>query len=281
VLGYRHAFHAGNFADVHKHAVLVQLLIGLARKDKPFCFIDTHAGAGCYDLGRGPAQKKREYEGGIGRIWDVPKPGPELAAYLDLVRALNPDGLLRRYPGSPRLARALLRPADRLILTERHPTDHAMLEAEFAGDRQVAVHFQDGYTAPESCMPPSQRRGLVLMDPAFELKGEFKRLLDAVQRINRRWATGTVAIWYPIGERTESERFHKALQGLGRPGILCAELGLYAYDNPRGLSGSGMVIVNPPWQLDLALRRLLPELLERLRVGDFGQTRVEWLVAAL
>lgn len=280
MLGYRHAFHAGNFADVHKHAVLVQLLLALGRKDKPFCVIDTHAGAGSYDLASAPAQKNLEYEGGIGRLWTGPEPGPELGAYLDLVRALNPDGILRRYPGSPRLARALLRPGDRLILTERHPADHPMLEAEFAGDRQVRVHFKDGYRAPESFMPPPERRGLAIIDPAFEMKGELQRLLDAVQRIHRRWATGTVAVWYPIGEREQSGRFHKALMALGIPAILCAELGLYPYDNPHRLCGSGMVIVNPPWQIDLALQRMLPELLGRLGVGDRGQTRIDWLAKA-
>ncbi len=284
MLGYRHAFHAGNFADVHKHAILVQLLLALGRKDKPFCVIDTHAGAGSYDLASAPAQKNREYEGGIGRLWTGPEPrpesGPELTAYLDLVRALNADGRLRRYPGSPRLARALLRPGDRLILVERHPADHPMLEAEFAGDRQVAVHFKDGYRAPETFMPPPERRGLVLMDPAFEIKGEFQRLLDALQRIHRRWATGMVAVWYPIGEREQSSRFHKALKTLGIPATLCTELGLLPYNNPNRLCGSGMVILNSPWQIDLALRRMLPELLERLRIGGRGQTRVDWLVEA-
>ena len=217
MLGYRHAFHAGNFADVHKHAVLAQIVLALRHKEKPFCVIDTHAGAGCYDLGGEPAQKNREYAGGIGRLWTAAEPGPELAAYLKLVRGLNPDDALRHYPGSPRLIRALLRPGDRLILTERHPADHPALAAQFAGDRQVAVYFKDGYTTPESFMPPPERRGLVLMDPAFELKGEFQRLLDAVQRIHRRWASATVAVWYPIGERTPSERFHRALRGSASP----------------------------------------------------------------
>jgi 23S rRNA (adenine2030-N6)-methyltransferase len=280
MLGYRHAFHAGNFADVHKHAVLVQILLALARKDKPLCAIDTHAGAGSYDLASEPAQKNREFEGGIGRLWTGPEPGPELAVYLRLVRAFNPDGTLGLYPGSPRLARALLRPGDRLILTERHPADYPLLQAEFAGDRQVAVHFKDGYGTLEAFLPPRERRGLVLMDPAFEIKGEYRRLLDAVQRIHRRWATGTVAIWYPIGEREHSDRFHRDLKALGIPSILCAELGLYPYDTRNRLCGSGMVILNPPWQLDQTLQRMLPELLERLRVDERGETRVDWLAEA-
>jgi 23S rRNA (adenine2030-N6)-methyltransferase len=280
MLGYRHAFHAGNFADVFKHALLVQLVLALRTKDKPFCVIDTHAGAGAYDLAADSALKNREFDGGIGRLWGDggAASSPDLAAYLDLVRALNPDGALRWYPGSPRLAHALLRSADRLILCERHPSDHQILHAEFAGDPQVAVHLRDGYEAPRALMPPPQRRGLVLMDPSFELAGEFARLTAAVTTIRRRWAGAVVAIWYPIIEREPSLEFLRQLKGLGIPGILVAELGLLPYRGTRGLHGSGMVIVNPPWGIDLILRRLVPALRDRLRVEGPGETRVEWLV---
>jgi len=280
MLGYRHAFHAGNFADVFKHALLVQLVLTLRTKDKPFCVIDTHAGAGAYDLTSDRALKNREFDGGIGRLWgdEVAASTPDIAAYLDLVRALNPDGALRWYPGSPRLARALLRPADRLILCERHPTDHQILRSEFAGDPQVAVHLRDGYEAPQALMPPPQRRGLVLMDPSFELAGEFARLTSALTTIQRRWAGAVVAIWYPLIEREPSLEFLRRLKGLGIPGILYAELRPLPYRGTRGLHGSGMVIVNPPWELDLTLRRLVPELLDRLRVDGSGEARVEWLI---
>ncbi|WP_020503157.1 23S rRNA (adenine(2030)-N(6))-methyltransferase RlmJ [Lamprocystis purpurea] len=280
MLGYRHAFHAGNFADVFKHALLVQLVLALRTKDKPFCVIDTHAGAGAYDLAADSALKNGEFDGGIGRLWGDggAASSPDLAAYLDLVRALNPDGALRWYPGSPRLAHALLRSADRLILCERHPSDHQILHAEFAGDPQVAVHLRDGYEAPRALMPPPQRRGLVLMDPSFELAGEFARLTAAVTTIRRRWAGAVVAIWYPIIEREPSLEFLRQLKGLGIPGILVAELGLLPYRGTRGLHGSGMVIVNPPWGIDLILRRLVPALRDRLRVEGPGETRVEWLV---
>jgi 23S rRNA (adenine2030-N6)-methyltransferase len=266
MLGYRHAFHAGNHADVFKHALLVQLILALRLKDKPFCVIDTHAGAGLYDLESESALKNREFDGGIGRLWEAPA-GPESAPYLDLVRALNPDGRLRWYPGSPCLARALLRPGDGLILCERHPADHSLLRAEFAGDPQVAVHFRDGYEAPAALMPPPQRRGLVLMDPSFEMPGEFARLTAALTTIQRRWAGAVVAIWYPIIEREPSGGFLDRLKGLGIPGILCAELGVAPYRGPQGLRGSGMLIVNPPWGLAGTLERLLPELLARLRLA--------------
>ncbi|HRZ53800.1 MAG TPA: 23S rRNA (adenine(2030)-N(6))-methyltransferase RlmJ [Candidatus Contendobacter sp.] len=280
MLSYRHAFHAGNFADVFKHVLLVQLLRALHRKDKPFCVLDTHAGAGRYDLDSPPAQKNREFAGGIGRLWTQAGLSPELADYVAQVRAVNPGGPLQYYPGSPRLVRALLRPGDRLLLTELHPAEHVALKTEFAGDRQVAVHHQDGYAALKALLPPLERRGLVLLDPAYELKDEFDRLIEAVQVIHRRWATGIIAIWYPILDRAPSLRWQRNLQQLAIPAILCAELGLYPYDVPLGLHGAGMVILNPPWKLDETLGRLLPELLQLLGVGDHGQTRLEWLALA-
>jgi len=282
MLGYRHAFHAGNFADVLKHTVLVQICLALGRKDKPFCVIDTHAGAGLYDLHSDSALKNREFDGGIGRLWGG-QGGPlgaELGAYLDLVRALNPDGTLRWYPGSPRLVRALLRPGDGLILCERHSADHRALRAEFAGDRQVAVHHRDGYEAIKALAPPPQRRGLVLMDPSFEMPGEFGRLTRALETIRGRWAGAVVAIWYPIIEREPSLGFLQGLKDLGIPAVLCAELGVRPYRGPTGLHGSGMVIVNPPWGLDGTLERMLPALRTQLRVSGPAEGRLAWLVPA-
>jgi 23S rRNA (adenine2030-N6)-methyltransferase len=280
MLSYRHVFHAGNFADAFKHVLLLQLIRALQRKEKPFCLLDTHAGAGCYDLQSAAARKNGEYVGGIGRLWDRTGLSAELADYTAQVRALNPNGELRYYPGSPRLARALLRPNDRLILVERHPADHALLKAEFAGDRRVAVHYTDGYAALKAFLPPPERRGLTFIDPAFERKDECDRLIEAVQVIHRRWASGVIALWYPILDRAPGLWLQRRLQDLNIPSILCAELGLYPYDAPLGLHGNGMIIVNPPWRLDETLARLLPELLERLRVGDHGQIRLEWLAAA-
>jgi 23S rRNA (adenine2030-N6)-methyltransferase len=281
MLSYRHAFHAGNFADVFKHVLLLQLIQALQRKEKPFCVLDTHAGAGRYDLYSMVAAKNREYADGIGRLWYQPELGLELNEYRNQVRALNPDGELHYYPGSPRLIRALLRLNDRLILTELHSSDHRLLKAEFAGDRQTAVHHADGYASLKAFLPPVERRGLVFIDPAFELRDEFDRLLEAVQVIHQRWAGGMIALWYPILDRAPSLRWHRALQELAIPAILCAELGVQPYDAPFGLHGCGMVIINPPWRLDDILHRLLPELLQKLRVGESGQTRLEWLTPAL
>ena len=281
MLSYRHGFHAGNFADVFKHVLLLRLIEALRRKDKPFCVLDTHAGAGRYDLDSLPAQKNREFAGGIGRLWDRHGLSAELTAYVEQVRALNPNGRLRYYPGSPRFARSLLRPGDRLLLSELHSTEYPTLKAEFANDRQVAVHHSDGYDALKALLPPQERRGLVLLDPSYELKNEFDRLSDAVRTIHRRWASGIIAIWYPILDRSFSLRWQKTLQDLEIPAILCVELGLYPYDAPRGMNGCGMIVINPPWRFDEALEPLLAELLEALRSDGQGQTRLEWLTPAL
>lgn len=280
MLSYRHAFHAGNFADVFKHVLLIQLIYALQRKDKPFRVFDTHAGAGRYDLHSAPACKNQEYQEGIGRLWRQPALAPGLREYREQVRTLNPDGALRWYPGSPRLVRNLLRPEDRLTLTELHPGDFPALKAEFVGDRQVAVHHADGYASLKAFLPPPERRGLVFIDPAFELRDEFDRLIEAVQTLHRRWTGGIVAIWYPILDRAPSRRFQRRLQESAIPAILCAELGLYPYDQSVGLHGCGMIVINPPWRLDETLNRLLPELLTVLQIREPGQTRLEWLAPA-
>lgn len=281
MLGYRHGFHAGNFADVFKHAVLVCVLHALRGKDKLFRVFDTHAGAGRYDLHAAQAQKQCEFEEGIGRLWDQAGFSPELDRYLERVRAINPDGRLRGYPGSPRIVRDLLRPGDKLVLTELHPNEFPRLAAEFEGDRQVSVRHGDGYALLESFLPPPERRGLVLVDPAYERKDEFDRVVEAVLLIRRRWANGIVAIWYPILERAPVLRFQRALQATAIPAMLCAELERYPADGPPGLRGCGMILINPPWRLDQSLERLLPELARQLGVGDRGRTRLEWLTPAL
>ena len=281
MLSYRHAFHAGNFADAFKHALLVQLIQALKAKDKPFRVFDTHAGAGRYDLDSALARKNSEFADGIGRLWRQSGLGCELDGYLERGRALNPDGNLRWYPGSPRLVRDLLRPTDRLVLSERHPNEFLHLKAEFSPDRQVEIHQADGYALLAALVPPPQRRGLVLIDPAYEFKGEFDRLVEAVRLIHRRWASGMIAIWYPILDRAPSLRFQRNLRESGIPAMLCAELGLYPYDGPSGLHGCGMIVINPPWRLEETLKRLLPELLRCLRVSQPGETRLEWLTPAL
>jgi 23S rRNA (adenine2030-N6)-methyltransferase len=279
MFGYRHAFHAGNFADVFKHVILVQLLRALHKKDKPFFVLDTHAGAGLYNLRSNEAQKVGEYRHGIARLWETGNLSSELKDYRELVATFNPSEKLGAYPGSPRLIQRLLRGEDRLVACELHPSEFPILQAEMAGERNVSVLRLDGYDALKAHLPPKESRGLVFMDPSFEMDREFERLKSAVRLIQQRWRHGMVAIWYPILHRAPSERFHAALRQQDYPALLCAELGLRPYDSPQGMHGCGVIIVNPPWQLDVTLKRLLPELREILADEGRGQTRVELLAS--
>lgn len=278
-MNYRHSYHAGNFADVVKHAVLVLLLQALRRKDTPFCYLETHAGVGRYDLAGAAARKTGEWRAGIGRLWGGATPAG-LADYLALVRGMNPGAgaAPRWYPGSPRIARHFLRAGDRMLLLELQPEEAYALAADFAGDTQVKVAEQDGYAGLKAYLPPMEKRGLVLIDPPYEQADEFKRVVDALKTGYGRFATGVFAIWYPIKDRPALARFHRRLVASGIRRILCAELYLYPDEAPVALNGCGLIIVNPPWQLDDQLRALLPQLLDRLQVDARGRTRVEWLV---
>jgi 23S rRNA (adenine2030-N6)-methyltransferase len=278
MLSYRHAFHAGNFADVFKHLVLTLLVKAQLRKEKPFCYLDTHAGAGRYDLASGMARKNREYVGGIGRLWDCRDAPEEVNAYLSTVRSLNAAQTLRFYPGSPRIVRHFLRPGDRMILCDLHTTDTALLRTEFAGDKQAGVHHLDGYQGLKAFLPPPERRGLVLCDPAFELKDERTRLLEALTAAWRRWPTGVYAVWYPILDRATVDWFHRQLKRSGIRKVLLAELRIFDEDVPLRLNGSGMIVVNPPWRFDEQLTRLGPWLWNVLSPEGVGGFRLEWLV---
>ena len=278
MLSYRHAFHAGNHADVFKHLVLTLLLQTLSNKEKPFFYLDTHSGAGQYPLDSGFALKNRESASGIERLWSL-KEFPEMVRdYLAVVRSINPSGRLRRYPGSPRIARSFLRLRDRLALCELHPNEAQALTEEFQGDQQVTVHHGDCYQGLNALLPPRERRGLVLIDPAFELKDERRRLVEALQLAYQRWSTGIFAIWYPIQDRVTPEDLLRRIEKLGLRKILLVEFRILGYDEPLRLNGSGMLIVNPPWKLDEQLHQLLPWLWETLAVEGQGGWRVEWLV---
>jgi 23S rRNA (adenine2030-N6)-methyltransferase len=280
MLSYRHGFHAGNHADVFKHLALILLVRSLLHKEKPFFYLDTHSGAGRYDLGSPMARKNREYETGIAALWKIKHaPMPEVVRnYLETLHALNSDGKLRLYPGSPRIVRHYLRPGDRMALCELHPNEVKALGEEFAGDKQVKIHPLDGYQALKALLPPSERRGLVLIDPAFELKDEWRRLLDAVKEAYRRWATGIFAVWYPIQNRATADDFLRRFKKSGIRKVLITEVSIFDPDETLRLNGSGMVIINPPWKLEEELRSLLPWLWEKLAADGQGKWRVEWLV---
>lgn len=278
-MNYRHLFHAGNFADVFKHVVLTLLLKSLHAKDTPFRYFETHAGGGRYDLQSVPAQKTGEWRDGIARLWAEANAFPELADYLAAVRAANPDGRLRFYPGSPRIARSLLRPKDGMQLFELVPEECERLRHEFGRDEQVRIQMQDGYAGLKAMLPPPERRGLVLIDPPYEATTEFNQVFQALKLAHGRWATGMYAIWYPIKERAPVTRLTDRLAASGLRKILRVEFVVYPEDTAFRLNGCGMLLLNPPWKLDDTLRSLLPRLLAVLQPQKSrGQTTVSWLV---
>lgn len=278
MFGYRHLFHAGNFADVTKHVILVALLESLQRKETPFAILDTHGGIGRYALDSAEAQKNREFADGIGRLWNRGDAPESVASYLALVKRFNGAGELHLYPGSPRIARDYLRPQDRLVVTELNPHDHATLKEEFAGDGQVSVHLQDAYQGLKAFLPPREKRGLVLIDPAFELRDEYERLVQGVTQAWKRWPTGIYAIWYPIQSQSLVTRLHEAIKNSGIRKVLCADLTKRPADQRSGLNGSGMLIINPPWQLETTLETALAYLQRVLEENGKGSHRIEWLV---
>lgn len=279
MLSYRHGFHAGNFADTFKHLVLCSLIRALLRKNKPFCYLDTHAGAGRYDLFSTMAMKNKEFNGGISLLWNRHNLPEAVSYYLDAVRAINEPPTLRFYPGSPRLVRHFLRPNDRMILCELHSKEAQNLKIEFSGDRQAVVHATDGYQGIKAFLPPPERRGLVLIDPAFEIRNERSRLLEAAIMAYKRWSTGICAIWYPIQDRQTNDWFHRQLVRSEIRNLLVAELCIYNFDDPQRMNGSGLAIVNPPWQIDHELQELGPWLWQTLSVEGQGGFKLEWLAA--
>ncbi len=258
MLAYRHGFHAGNHGDVLKHVVLVHTLIHLGQKEKAFRYVDTHAGAGMYLLADRFAQTTGEYREGIGRLWERTDAPPAVARYLELVRQFNPDGELRQYPGSPAIAQALLRPQDQMRLFERHSTDHRALQAAFVG-RGTQVAHTDGFEALKGQLPPTSRRGLVLMDPSYELNADYGKVVAAVRDAITRFADGTYIVWYPVVRRAVSAQLPARLQRLAPRGWLHASLIVGEPDEEGfGMTGSGVVVINPPYTLHGALQECLP-----------------------
>jgi 23S rRNA (adenine2030-N6)-methyltransferase len=262
-VNYRHAYHAGNAADCLKHAVLVWLLRAMARKEKPFFVLDTHAGIGRYDLGSDEAQRTGEAARGILRLLEDP-PAP-LAEYVGLVRQL---GL---YPGSPAITAALLRPGDRAVLCELHPEDHAALRREMRGDPRLGVHLRDGYAAIGAFLPPPERRGLLLIDPPYEAVDEHDRVVTALRTAHARFAGCVMAAWYPIKHRAPVRALHEALRASGMRDIVAAEMFARTPLDASRLNGSGLVVVNPPFRFEAEMPAILAALLERLGDREQGE----------
>lgn len=282
-MNYRHIYHAGNFADVFKHAILLLIARHLEEKDKPYFVLDTHAGIGRYDLRSEEAGKTGEFQEGIGRLLAEPVLPPELTDYIAAVAALNGVRRLSQkglhwYPGSPRILRTVLRKQDRMVAVELHPADANRLALEFAGDHQVTIHHMDGYRALKAFLPPVERRGMVLIDPPFEQTDEFRQLVHGLQQGYRRWATGIYALWYPIKGRRTVDSFHADITSSGIRRVMVAELMIHAGDNPDQLNGCGLIIVNPSWRLMEQVQTLLAFLAPRLAQDGDGRWRAEWLV---
>lgn len=269
MLSYRHAFHAGNHADVLKHFVEVSVLDYLIGKDKPLCYIDTHAGPGMYDLTSGYAAQNEEFRSGIARLWNTAALPEPLSRYVDCVRAVNGDGELALYPGSPAIACKLLRADDRLALFELHPTDFALLDQWAGGDRRIRVQQSGGFEGLIALLPPRERRALVMIDPPYEIKQDYEQVVDTLRKALKRFATGVYVIWYPLLARGEIARMTHTLKGLPELRWLNAELRV-ATAGSGGMYGSGVFVINPPWPLQAQLQQCLPVLVELLGNGDAG-----------
>lgn len=280
-MNYRHIFHAANFADVLKHVVLAHVLERLTQKSKPLLVLDTHAGAGAYDLSSANARRSGEAEAGLARVAARPGLPAPIVRYLALVRQFarkfgDAPRTIVHYPGSPRLARALLRPGDRLIACEFQAEQARLLKREFAGDRQVEVRHEDGYKLLKSALPPRERRGLVVIDPPFEARDEFADLARHLAQAKRRFATGSYLVWYPIKDGELAAEFRAKIVSMGWPEALdvTMQVGKIAADGR--LASCGLLLINPPWQTDAMLRTVLPALADAF-AGSEGKWSLTWL----
>lgn len=268
MLSYRHSFHAGNFADVLKHIVLLQLLEHFGKKDQPFCCIDTHAGAGDYRLDSGYALKNSEFENGIGKLWHRHDLPDAVARYVQLIKCANSNGKLTHYLGSPLIAQQLLRTKDRLCLYELHSMDVDFLTASIGKDKRVKIFHADGLKNALGLLPPPERRGLVLIDPSYELKTDYVDVVNTLMAMHKRFATGTYALWYPVVERRRNQALERAIQTSGIKNVQLFELGIAADTTEHGMTASGLIIINPPWTLAAQMQTILPWLTNIL--GDNG-----------
>lgn len=279
MLSYRHAFHAGNFADVLKHIVLLEMLGYLAQKEKPFCVIDTHAGAGKYSLDSDYALKTREFDTGISQLWQRDDLPPNVANYVDLQKRFNTNGQFKHYAGSPLLIKQLLRAKDRLCLFELHSTEIGLLKTNMKQDKRIQIEHADGLKNSLALLPPIERRGLVLIDPSYEMKSDYADVVKTLIQMHKRFATGTYALWYPVIERGRNQALEMAFKKSGMANIQLFELGINADNSGRGMNASGMIVINPPWNLAETMKIVLPWLADVLGENGKGNFRVETLVA--
>ncbi|MFC1170840.1 23S rRNA (adenine(2030)-N(6))-methyltransferase RlmJ [Pasteurella multocida] len=278
MLSYRHSFHAGNHADVLKHLVLMLIIENLQQKEKGFYYLDTHAGVGRYRLFSEEAEKTAEFEQGIARLWQRDDLPEEVARYIKLIKQVNYGGkALRYYAGSPLIAAKMLRPQDRALLTELHPRDFPLLRNNFKEFDNVTTKRDNGFQQLKATLPPKERRGLVLIDPPYELKEDYDLVVNAIEEGYKRFATGIYAIWYPVVLHQQTKRILKGLEKTGIRKILQIELAVRPDSDQRGMTASGMIVINPPWTLTQQMQNILPYLTDVLVPEGTGSWTVKWI----
>jgi 23S rRNA (adenine2030-N6)-methyltransferase len=276
LLSYRHSFHAGNFADLLKHIVLVEILDYLIQKESGFEYIDTHAGAGLYSLSSAEAQKLKEYAGGIGKL-DA-EDFPELARYFEVIGSFNPAKALEFYPGSPMIANFFLRSQDRAWLHELHPRDYDLLRETMSESTITRVQRQDGFEGLNGLLPPTRRRGLILIDPSYEIKSDYDRVVTNLVTGHKKFSQGIFALWYPVIDRRTIDKLQAKLIKSGIRNIQIFELGACADAHARGMTSSGMIVINPPWTLFDKMSQVLPRLAQQIGDGTCGHFKCDVMV---
>jgi 23S rRNA (adenine2030-N6)-methyltransferase len=279
MLSYQHAYHAGNYADVLKHIVLIQTLKYLKAKDKPLCYIDTHAGSGDYKLTSNEAQKNQEFISGIGRLWQRDDLPACVVDYVNFIKNFNHSEQLSRYPGSPLIASHMLGESDRLFLYELHTAESRLLNDCVKKDKRIKDFRADGLKDSLGLLPPKENRGLILIDPSYEIKNEYQTVVDALKAMHKRFATGCYCLWYPVVARKRNQYLERALQSSGIKNIQLFELGILPDSDEHGMTASGMIVINPPWTLLADMQQVLPWLAETLAENQQGHCRAEQLVA--
>ena len=284
MLSYQHQYHAGNFADVHKRLILRVLIESLQKKEKPFNYIDCHAGSGIYDLESREARKTAERSNGIDQIWLDNSNDETVRIYLEAIRSLNKTNKLRYYPGSPKIASLWMREQDRAQLIELHPQAQNDLRRQFTRDKRFSLHDRDCYEGLPAIVPPQIKRGLVLLDPSYEEKNEYKNIVDLVIKSQSRWATAIYAIWYPLLTANRHQYLIDALKRSSLSKVLISEITINDFDHQKdgeqfaGMYGSGMAIINTPWQTDTKLDSILPTIAQSFS-ADYGKSKTTWLRA--
>ncbi len=278
MLSYRHSFHAGNFADVLKHLVLIKILKHLNTKDKPFCCIDTHAGAGGYQLNSDYAQKNKEFDNGIGALWELDNLPDAVADYVKVIKSFNPTDKLTIYPGSPLIIQLYLRQQDHLFAHELHPTEINLLKQAIKKDKRITLQHTDGLKNTLGLLPPKPNRGLVLIDPSYEIKSDYDKVVASLFKFYKRFAQGTFALWYPVVDRSRNIQLENALKASPLKNVQLYELGIKADTTGHGMTASGMIVINPPWKLAAELQNTLPYLANTLGIEGAGHFRIKTLI---